>query len=125
VCRAKAKTQLLLTRRALRDIAEIEAYSISEWGKTTAAKYLADIEAAMLRVQESPELPRSEQDLHPDLRFYRVNKHVLVCDVQPKAIFLLTVIHATRDIPTRLAEIAATLAPEVQLLHDTLQQSKK
>jgi toxin ParE1/3/4 len=125
VSRRSANTKLLLTERALHDIAEIEAYSESEWGKRTADKYLADLEAALRRIQEMPDLLRPEKELHPDLRFYRVNKHLLVCDVQPKAIFVLTVIHASRDIPSRLAEIQPTLAAEVELLHRKLNQEKK
>ena len=121
----KAKTQLLLTERALRDISEIEEYSIAEWGKKTAAKYIADVEAALVRVQEEPDLLRSEEEFHLDLHFYRVNKHLMVCDVQPTVIFLLTVIHASRDIPSRLAEMAPTLAAEVELLHKKLPHRKK
>jgi hypothetical protein len=68
---------------------------------------------------------RPEKELHPDLSFYRVNKHLLVCDVQPKMVFVLTVIHASRDIPSRLAEIQPTLLAEVALLHTKLNQAKK
>jgi plasmid stabilization system protein ParE len=119
------KARLLLTERAISDIRDIEAYSIAEWGKRTAARYLSDVEAALLRVQENPDLLRPEQDFHPNLRFYRVNKHLLVCDVQPKAIVLLTVMGANRDIPSRLAELAPSLAAEVELLHAKLSQKKK
>lgn len=121
----KAKTKLLLTDRALTDIAEIEAYSIREWGKRTAAKYLTELEAALVRLQEKPDLLRSEPDFHPQLSFYRINKHLLVCDRQPKAIFLLTVVHASRDIPSRLADLQPTLAGEVELLHRQLAQGNK
>lgn len=121
----KAKAKLLITQRALSDINEIEAYSVVEWGRSTATKYLADIEAALLRVQQSPGLLRPEEDLHPALQFYRVNKHLLVCDVQSQAIFLLTVIHASRDIPCRLAEMAPTLAVEVELLQAKLRRPKR
>ncbi|MCG8586193.1 MAG: type II toxin-antitoxin system RelE/ParE family toxin [Pirellulales bacterium] len=119
------KTKLLLAERALRDIAEIETYSISQWGKRTASRYIADIEAALERVRQDPELLRPEEDFHPELAFYRVNKHLLVCDVQDTAIFLLTVIHASRDIPSRLAEMEPMLAAEVELLHAKLKKRKK
>ena len=117
-----AKTKLLLTERALRDIAEIEAYSIGEWGKRAAAKYIADIEAALERLKQKPDLLRPDEDFHPNLFFHRVNKHLLVCDVQTNGIFLLTLIHASRDIPSRLAEMESTLAAEVELLHEKLRQ---
>jgi hypothetical protein len=50
---------------------------------------------------------------------------LLVCDVQPKTVFDVTVIHASRDIPSRLAEIQPTLAAEVELLRMKLDQAKK
>ena len=121
----KTRSKLLLTERALRDISEIEAYSIGQWGKRTASKSIADLEAALVRVQEKPELLRPEPDFHADLRFHRINKHVLVCDVQPKLILLLTVIHASRDIPSRLAELQPTLTAEVEMLHKKLRAGKK
>jgi plasmid stabilization system protein ParE len=115
---------LLITQRALGDIAEIETYSVAKWGKPTAAQYIADISAALVRLQENPNLLRPEEEFHPLLSFFRVNKHLLVCDRQPNAIFLLTVIHASRDIPTRLAELQPTLAAEAELLHEQLARSK-
>lgn len=119
------KAKLLVAERALRDLAEIEAYSVAEWGRRTAARYLEDIEAALTRIQEKPDLLRPEEGFHAELSFYRVNKHLLVCDRQPRAIFLLTVIHASRDIPSRLAELAATLSAETELLHRQLKEGKK
>ena len=54
-----------------------------------------------------------------------MNKHLLVCDRQSRVVFLLTVIHASRDIPSRLAEIAPTLAAEAELLHKQLRRSER
>ncbi|MEZ6099299.1 MAG: type II toxin-antitoxin system RelE/ParE family toxin [Pirellulaceae bacterium] len=119
------KSKLFITQKALRDIAEVEQYSAKEWGRKVANNYLSDIESALIRIQEDSELLRAESDLHPDLRFYRVNKHLLVCDVQPKAIFLLTVIHASRDIPSRLAEMQPALAAEVELLRTQIGKKKR
>ena len=122
---SERKSKLFITDRALRDIAEIEQYSVKEWGRKVANKYVSDFESALVRIQEDSELLRAESDLHPDLRFYRVNKHLLVCDVQPKAIFLLTVIHASRDIPSRLAEMQPALAAEVELLRKQIGKKKR
>ena len=119
------KTKLLLTRRALRDIAAIETYSIENWGKQTAAKYVANLEAALIRIQERPDLLRPEPEFHARLSFYRAGKHLLVCDRQAETIFLLTVIHASRDIPSRLAELEPTLAAETELLHKQLSSARK
>ena len=121
----KAKSNLLLTERALHDLAEIERYSIEQIGRKAAGRYISDIEAALSRLQEQPALLRAEEDLHPKLQFYRVNKHLLVCDVQQGTIFLLTVIHANRDIPGRLAEMQPNLTLEVELLHKQLASRRK
>ncbi len=121
----KAKANLLLTERAIHDLAEIERYSIEQFGRKAARKYLSEIEAALSRLQESPALLRAEEELHPALRFYRVNKHLLVCDVQQGTIIQLTAIHASRDIPSRLAEMQPSLAVEVELLHTKLVNRKQ
>lgn len=114
------KTKLLIAERALDDIRRIEAYSVEEWGKRVAGRYLGDIEAALARIQADRGLLRAEADLHLSLQFYQVNKHLLVCDVSPNAVILLTVIHASRDIPSRLAELEPTLSAEVELLRKQL-----
>lgn len=116
----KQTPQLLLTHRAIRDLEEIEAYTIAEWGKRQANRYLADFEQALLRLQEKPILLREEEQFGSALKFYRVGKHFLVCDATPRTILVLTVIHASRDIPSRLGELAPTLAAEVELLRRKL-----
>jgi toxin ParE1/3/4 len=123
--RQPVKPALLLTERALRDLANIERFSVEHWGRRAATRYLSDIEAAMQRIRRQPELLRTEEDFHTALRFYSVNKHVLVCDVLPDAIFVLTILHSSMDIPIRLNELSPTLALETELLHRKLEQSKR
>ena len=122
---AQPKFSLLLTRRALIDVGDIFEYSTRQWGKKTAEKYLDDIEAGLERVKEQPSLLQEAPELHSALKFYRVNKHVFVCDVLSKSIVVLTVVHASMDIPNRLAELQPTLSTEVELLHRKLQGTKR
>ena len=98
------------------DLAEIERYSVGEWGRKTADKYLDDIQSALDRLKEDPHVLRLEPDLSPGLYFYRVRKHFLVCDYTGEMIIVLTVIHTTMDIPARLAELEPRLESEVRLL---------
>lgn len=116
---------MLLTARALSDIQEIETYSVAEGGRPTANRYISDIDSALRRIQENPDLLRSEPGFHPQLCFYGVNKHLLVCDVDPKSIIVLPVIHASRDIPSRLAELQRSLTAEVELLRNKLPRGKQ
>lgn len=114
--------RLLLTDSALRAVTEIEQYSQETWGKTVAARYLDDLEAALERLRQNPELLRHEPRFHDHFGFYRVNKHLLVCDIQRKAVFVLAIIHATRDIPERLADLEPTLKSEIAMLHEKIKR---
>lgn len=115
-------SELVLTQRALEDIRGIEAFSVERWGQATADKYLDDIDAALSRLQQMPALLREEPEIVCGLRFYRVQKHYLVCDVIDDRIYVLTVMHCSMDLPARLSDLEPTLAAEVTLLHTNLQQ---
>lgn len=112
--------KLLLTQHALQDIQAIYEFSVEHWGKRAAEKYLDEIEAGLERVKSQPSLLRTEPELHAALTFYRVKKHLLVCDVSSESIVVLTIVHASMDIPKRLVELQPTLAAEVELLRRRL-----
>ncbi|QDU86980.1 Toxin ParE [Pirellulimonas nuda] len=112
--------EVRLTQRALADLREILDYSTQEWGERTAQGYLDDLEAGLVRIAVQPESLATFPGLADHMRFYRVNKHLLICDVEPTSVVVLTVIHASRDIPNRLAELAPLLARKVESLHRNL-----
>ena len=109
--------RLLLTERALQDIRAIEGYSAEQWGNEVAQKYVDKIETALDRIVEQPDLLREEPDFADSLRFHRVEKHVLVCDIQGESVYVLTVLHTSMDIPGRLAKLQPQLSLEARLLH--------
>jgi toxin ParE1/3/4 len=119
-----AAPKLELTQRALRDIQEIYDYSVERFGMRTAEKYLSEIEEALLRIKSRPSLLRPEGDFHKSLRFYRVNKHLLIADVLGDSIVVLTLLHTSMDLPARLAELQPTLAAEVEMLHKRLRAGR-
>ena len=114
------KTSLSLTQRAADDIQAIFDHSIHEWGKATAEKYLTAIQSGIDRIQADPSLLDILPDFDSNLQFYRINKHLLVCDVKSESIIVVTVIHGSMDIPTRLAELIPALSAEVEMLHQRL-----
>ena len=119
------KTEVHLTEKALRDIAAIRRYSVKEFGKRVATKYVDALQAAFTLIKEQPGLLRVEQGFHDQLRFYRVEKHLLVCDVQRSDIFVLTVLSTSQDVAARLADLQPTIALETELLHRKLQQARR
>ena len=106
-----------LTHRALRDIADIESYSMEKFGERVAAQYIDKLESGIGRVSDNAELLREESLFHESLKFYRIEQHLLVCEtgIEDK-IIILTVLHATMDIPSRLAELEPKLSIEAEML---------
>ncbi len=110
-------TRLFLTRRAIEDFAEIEAYSIQAWGPRVADDYIAKFEAAFELLRLSPDLLRLKREFSGRLVFYRVEKHWLVCDMIDDDVYVLTVKHGSVDMPTRIAELEPQLIQESELVY--------
>lgn len=112
--------RVALSRRAALDIREIEECSIEHWGRTTAARYLEAIEAALNRLRRDPDLLRSNPEVSAHFQFYRVREHYLICARVERAIFVLAVRHASMNLPSRIEELEPTLLSEAKLLHEQL-----
>ena len=106
-----------LTRRALLDLDEIDRYSVQNWGERVAGQYLEEINSALMRLQESPSLLKERPDYSLRLRFYRVRKHTLICDVIGSEIYILAVWHGSMDLPRRVAKLEPQLIHEAELMH--------
>ena len=121
--RRRRDHSLLLTDRAVADMAEINAYSMSKWGEATAFKYISDIDAGLERIRRNPDLLIHVPEYHSALRFYRIRQHMLVCDVRDETIYVFAVIHTAMNIHDRLADLEPTFAREVEILHRRLWRS--
>lgn len=116
--------QVGLSRRALLDIDEIDLYSSDRWGAGVAARYLADLQAALERLRDAPSLLRQWDECSPRLRFYTGREHVFVCDVIDDDVYVLAVRHAAMDLPRRIAELEPVLIEEVEILHNRVVASR-
>jgi plasmid stabilization system protein ParE len=120
VKRSRSKVRLALTRRAIEDLRQIERHSVKEWGRKVADKYLDDVTAALDRISQSPQLLQDNRVGIPGLSFYRIRRHVLVCDYRDNSVIVLTVIHTSMDLPARLLELESRLLTEAQILRARL-----
>ncbi len=124
--RARRKPTVYLTDRALRDIKGIEEYSVKQFGKRVAAQYLGKLAAGISRVSDNPDLLREEIAFHGSLKFYRIEQHLFVCETAIEGkIILLTLLHASMDIPSRLGELEPNLRLETEMLLKRLVVSAK
>ena len=122
---AKKKSQLSLhlTNRALEDINAIALWSKEKFGKKVAGDYVGKIEAALSRILTNPNLIRSQPKFHSTLQFYRIERHVLVCETAVEnRIIVLTVVHESMDLLSRLAEWEPTLQAELEVLLERLKR---
>ena len=111
-----------LTRRALRDLQDIERYSVERWGKTVAIDYMLSIEQGLNRLRENPGLLRTKEGISPHFNLYRVREHFLVCTMNAKRVYVLTIKHGSMDLPLRLAELEPHLLQEAELLQRALEK---
>jgi toxin ParE1/3/4 len=124
--KATGKRTVHLTDRALRDLVDIESHSSERFGKRVAAKYIGKLEAGIGRVADNPALLREETPFHPSLKFYRVEQDLLVCETGIEGkIMILTLLHASMDIPSRLAELEPNLCIETDMLLTQLSRSSQ
>lgn len=105
-----------LTRRSISDLCEIEAHSVQQWGRQVTDRYLNDLQSGLDRIRENPAILRLEQEFFTGLYFYRIAKHWLVFDLQESSVIVVTVIHTSMDVPTRLRELEPRLTEEVAML---------
>lgn len=124
--KASKKRTVHLTERALHDITGIESYSIEQFGKRVASQYVNKLEAGIGRTADNPDLLREELPFHDSLKFYRIEQHLLVCETAIDGkIIILTLLHATMDIASRLAELEPKLLIETDMLVHQLLRSAK
>ena len=112
--------RIALTHRAHLDLVTIQDYSQKQWGKKIAGRYLDEVEAALNRLRNAPGLLKSKNDMSSHLKFYPVGKHFLICDYTEDRIIVLSIMHASRDMPNRIAELEMLLMQEAKLMHKQL-----
>jgi toxin ParE1/3/4 len=108
---------LALSRLAAFELEDIERYSIENWGKAVAERYMGAIEEALGRVKENPDLLRTSPEIFEHLKMYRVGNHFLVCALVGENVYVLTVKHGVMDLPERVRELEPTLRQEAEILH--------
>lgn len=116
---------LALSRRAALDLEEIYRFSVEQFGKTAADNYFHGIEEALQRLRSNPGLLRLKQEASRHFKFYRIQKHFLVCALIGENVYVLTVKHASLDLPSRLAELEPHLLLEAELLHTKFLAKRK
>jgi len=115
-------SKVFLTDRAVSDLLGVESYSIETWGAIVAKQYLLKFEKAFKLIALNPDLLIPNQLLHESMLFFRVEKHLLACIKIKAGIAVLTIAHASRDLPTLLHELSPTLKQELTVLLNRIEK---
>jgi len=113
-------TIIKLSDRALDDLEEIESYSIKQFGKKVANKYLDDIESGLNLLQENSGILQEVEGFSNRLKFYRIRNHFIICTEVKTTVLVLTIKHVQMDIIKKLAELEPALVIEVELFFKKL-----
>jgi toxin ParE1/3/4 len=89
--------QLILSSKALDDIADILLYTLQTWGEAQAQTYGAAINKTLTLLSANPELGRKREEIHPGCRSYRVQQHSIYYVIQQNTIIVSRVLHNKMD----------------------------
>ena len=114
--------EFFLTHRALRDLLEIEAYSLEAFGAPRAGRYMDDLYQTFTDIAENPDRGRLRR--HRSLPFLMApaQQHFAVYQSVLDGIVIVTVLHGRRDIEAIMDRLAPALAEELAHLQERLNQ---
>jgi toxin ParE1/3/4 len=114
-----------LTHRALSDLQDIYDFSINEWGKNTAEKYLEGIQGIFELLKDNPDILINKPQISNRYKAYQIKSHWLICDILGDDIYILTIKHISMNLLERLNELEPTLEEEVKTLYSNLEKRSK
>ena len=94
--------QLDLKAVARADLADILEYSVSEFGRRVAAKYMRGLSHAFTRLEEYPEIGPLSPDIAPEIRLLRYRNHHIFYRIEGDLILVMRVLHHAMDAKGRL-----------------------
>ena len=106
----------LLTRNAALDLRRIYTRSLREWGDDVADLYLADLYAVMGVAAADPDRGRVRQYRSAPFLMVAARQHLVIYDLVPQGIAVLTVQHQVRDIESLIVDLTPAFHTEVERL---------
>lgn len=93
--------KLALRAAAERDLDDVFDYSVAAHGAGSAERYLRDLQAAMDRLLDYPELGAATR-LRAGLRSYGVREHRIYYRIEGDAVVVARVLHKAMDVGRHL-----------------------
>ncbi len=93
--------KLVWSNLSIQELREVRRYSIDQWGRDVALRYLQDLRDTAKRVAADPDAARP---LRRDLRIVRVRSHYLIVHVNERTstVTIARLLHAAMEIERHL-----------------------
>lgn len=83
------------------EVADIWRYSVRTWDVEQADRYLSQLESAVMRLAEHPQMGRIRPELGNDLRSFVEGQHVLFYRVVADYLEVARVLHRSMDVQSQ------------------------
>lgn len=90
-------------------IAEILAYTNQQYGFQQAENYAGDIKKAFSHLCEFPYTGKPHPMIAREMRTYMIGKHIIIYRIVDEALHVITLLHQSMDIATRIEKLARVL----------------
>mgnify|MGYP000518813376 CR=1 FL=1 len=91
------RLRLAVTEDAAIDLEDIQAYTLTQWGKEQAREYEDALDRAFATLREQPQLGISRDDLLDGLRGYTVQSHIVFYLIVDDTLVVQRVLHQRMD----------------------------
>lgn len=78
---------------AIRDLEEIDDYTVDRWGEEQAERYLQQLRACCDRLAIHPLLGRQCSEISPGLRRFEQEKHVIFYSQPNSSVYIWRILH--------------------------------
>ena len=89
--------RLHVRRAARRDLADIGVYTLSQWGKAQAEKYVLQLDARFHALARRPSQGRKCDHIRPGLMRYAEGRHVIYYRWSEDVVVIVRVLHDAMD----------------------------
>ena len=90
--------------KAEADLEDIWRYAVDTWGVDQAIKYTDDINAAFLRLAQTPHLFKERREFSPPVRIAPHASHLIVYLVDDQGIIVVRVLHESMAVDAHMEE---------------------
>ena len=114
-----------LTRQAARMLRDVYAYSVEQWGRAAADRYMAEIYAVMNKVAAKPDLGCTRKPRSTPFLMVPAGKHFVVYDRFSEGTVIVTLLHQHRDIEKNIADMGSGFIAEIEAIKTKLKNEQR